>query len=181
MKIIVTGDTHGRLKKISEILLKTESVDKIIHCGDFYDDGKKIQELTGIPVVGVRGNCDDYQGPETAVLDTPAGRIIAVHGNHYGCDPLRLSYLAEENNAAMVCYGHTHMALKTNCGGITVLNPGSLELPRDGSGGTYAIVIATEDGFTANIVKYSTVCGTSEKTETKKGKLRDMLNYSDGF
>ena len=180
VKIIVTGDTHGELKRFFDVMAKTEGVDAIIHCGDFYRDSIEIERKTGIPVTSVRGNCDDYQGPETATLETPAGRIIAVHGHHLSCDPTRLSYLAEENGAKMVCFGHTHIAGIETVGGIKVVNPGSLVRPRDGSEGTYAVVMATEESLTANIVRYSTTCG-SKKKESPRGKLRDMFNYSDGF
>ena len=78
---------------------------------------------------------------------------------------------------------HTHVPGCEDFSGITLLNPGSLSLPRDGTNGSYAIIRSTEDEFYTNIIYYDTVCGTKKRQEkkVKGGMLRDMLNYSDRF
>ena len=92
-------------------------------------------------------------------------------------------YAAEENDCIAVCYGHTHVPGCEDFSGITLLNPGSLSQPRDGTNGSYAIIRSTEDDFYTNIIYYDTVCGTKKKQEkkVKGGMLRNMLNYSDRF
>ena len=64
--------------------------------------------------------------------------------------------------------------------GVLIINPGSLSEPRGGSENSCAVITTEGDKLYANIVLYGTVCGA--RTEAKKSvKLRDMLNYSDGF
>ena len=152
----------------------------VIHCGDLFEDAKKIENITGIPVTSVRGNCDDYEGPDINTADTPGGKILVVHGHRYGNDPLKLSYLAKENGASAVCTGHTHIAGITEAGGVKIINPGSLSKPRDGSGGTFAIIMSEEGSIRSSIVKYDTFSSKEDSSKTR-GKLRDMINYSDGF
>ena len=91
------------------------------------------------------------------------------------------------------------------------MNPGSLSRPRDGSGGTFGLLITDEEGVWGKIYPYedfmseigesraaalSGAAGTSEadpaaagtsapptgrKPKVKGGHLRDLLNYSDRF
>ena len=47
---------------------------------------------------------------------------------------------AKRERADIALFGHTHVGLLKEINGITVFNPGSLERPRDSSGGSYGII-----------------------------------------
>ena len=86
-----------------------------------------------------------------------------------------------------VVYGHTHVAEVRQInepaapgGSLWFINPGSLPLPRDNSGGSYGIIRSEEDRFDATIVYYSTIMGSSRKGNPA-GYVSSLLNYSDRF
>ena len=108
MKIFVVSDTHGQIDKAYRIFDKTGGADLIIHCGDLKDDGKRLSDITGVPVEGVSGNCDGAYR-DVKILGTPAGDILVTHGHAEGVDYdlNALLYTAEEKNCRAVCFGHT--------------------------------------------------------------------------
>lgn len=184
MKILVLSDTHGDLCKVFQIYEKLNNIDLILHCGDHQKDADTLEKALGTPTVSVKGNCDGAQTADRKTVQTPAGKILLTHGHldGAGCDPLRLKYLAEENQCIAVCFGHTHVPVCEKEDGIYLINPGSLSRPRDGSNGSYAVIHSNEQEFYANIVFYDTVCGgNGKKGKTQGGFLRGLLNYSDRF
>ena len=190
MKIFVVSDTHGQIDKAYRIFDKTGGADLIIHCGDLKDDGKRLSDITGVPVEGVSGNCDGAYR-DVKILGTPAGDILVTHGHGEGVDYdlNALLYTAEEKNCWAVCFGHTHVSLCRDVNGIYLINPGSLTRPRDGKSGACAVIQADEQGFFANLVYYDTLFpggrpggGNSPGGKTVKGgRIRSILNYSDRF
>lgn len=185
MKILLISDTHGDLAKVYEIYEKLTNIDMIIHCGDYQKDAYALEDYLGIPVVAVKGNCDNACKPDRQTVETPYGKILVTHGHLEGAgfDYNQLLYTAEAEDCFAVCFGHTHVPMCEDFNGIYLINPGSLPRPRDGSNGSYAILRCTEDDFFANIIYYDTVCGpqTKKNKKVKGGFLRDMLNYSDRF
>lgn len=183
MKILLLSDTHGLLDKVYEIYGKLNHIDLIIHCGDYQRDAHTLEETLGIPIVSVKGNCDGASRPDREIVETPAGKLLITHGHLEGAgyDYNNLLYLAEEKDCIAVCFGHTHVPMCEDFGGIYLINPGSLTNPRDGSNGSYAILHSTEEDFYANIVYYDTVCGSQKKKKPQGGFIRGLLNYSDRF
>ena len=54
--------------------------------------------------------------------------------------------IAKENGADIVMYGHTHVPYLKKVFGVTVLNPGSISLPRQEDGKkSYAIMTVADD------------------------------------
>ncbi|MGI6178094.1 MAG: metallophosphoesterase family protein [Eubacterium sp.] len=184
MKIFVVSDTHGRIGRVVDMCEIIKNIDLVIHCGDFKTDAENLEDVLRIPVVSVRGNCDGYfpEPSDEATVDTPQGRILVLHGHQRGIarDPEVLAEAALDRDCIAVCYGHTHVADITEENGVTLVNPGSISLPRDDTGGSAAIITADDEGFYANIVLYDTVCGDRGK-KPKGGYLRGLINYSDGF
>ena len=180
MKILVIGDTHGKLNMVRDIMEKVTDPDMIIHTGDYYSDAQRLEEMYGIPVVGVSGNCDAGSGPANAVVETEYGKLYVTHGARegvsYKLDSLR--YKALEEGCCCAVFGHTHCAMVDETDDMRFVNPGSLPQPRDGSGGSYAIIRTSEDRFDASVVYYNTVI---KKSGTKSGFLRNMSNYVDRF
>lgn len=213
MKILLLSDTHGDLSKALTVCQKLKNIDLIIHCGDYQDDAHQLEEELGIPVVSVGGNCDHAPKEDKEIVETPYGNLLVTHG-HYemvGYSYQKLLYLAEERDCIAVCFGHTHVAYCEEFDGIRLINPGSLTSPRDGSGGTYAVIHSSEEEFYANIVRYDTVFKDADsgkstsgnggskadgskgdsskggnppvkpKAKVQGGFLRGLLNYSDRF
>ena len=156
MRIFVVSDTHGDLKNAIELYdraLQGGPVDFIIHCGDFYSDGVRLGEIYGRTVYAVHGNCDGGWDEEFKVVETPAGKILVIHGH---VEDVKFSldnalYLAKREKCGMVCFGHTHKSVITEQNGILFVNPGTASLPKYGAKCSAAVVTATEEGFLATI------------------------------
>ena len=58
MKILLIGDTHGKLDKVRDIYGKLRDIDLIAHTGDHYIDGIQLGKEFNVPVIAVKGNCD---------------------------------------------------------------------------------------------------------------------------
>ncbi|NLD19014.1 MAG: metallophosphoesterase [Clostridiales bacterium] len=183
MKILVIGDTHGKLNKVRDIFPRLTNIDLIVHTGDFIGDGQKLEKEFGIPVVAVKGNCDgSYSSDDFETFDTEYGKMMVTHGHmeNVNSNFTTLYYKALENKCVAVLFGHTHKALIHEEDDIYLVNPGSLTLPRDGTDGSYAVLRTSEDDFDASVVYYSTVMKTSAK-KTQAGFIRNLLNNSDRF
>ena len=180
MKILVIGDTHGKIKRVRDIWPKLTDIDLIAHTGDHYSDALSLERELSVPVVAVAGNCDG-SGPDHQIIETEYGNLLLIHGHRENVkyDPGTLKYRAMEMDCRAVLFGHTHQGVVTSDDGIHLVTPGSLSLPRDGKSGSYAIVRTAENRFDASIVYYSTVMGG--KTPPSGGFLRSIINYSDRF
>ena len=181
MKILVIGDTHGKLNKVRDIFPKLRDIDLILHTGDHYGDAAKLSEEFGIPAVAVHGNCDGCLKEDIQIIETECGNILLTHGHmeNVNYQLSNLMYKAQEMGCIAAVFGHTHHALIDEAGGVRFINPGSLTQPRDGSDGSYAIIRTGESGLDASIVYYSTIMGKKKKPQA--GFIRGLLNYSDRF
>ena len=179
MKILLIGDTHGKLNRLRDLWPKLNDIDLIAHTGDHFSDAMAIEKEFFTPVVAVGGNCDG-SGPDMEIIESEYGPILLTHGHLDGVkyDLTNLFYRALENECKGVFFGHTHCSMITEHQGIYFVNPGSLTLPRDNKSGSYAIVRTAEDSFDANIVYYDTVMG---RRSTPSGRLKSILNFSDRF
>lgn len=134
MKILVISDTHGAIHEIVKVIENMEKPQLILHLGDYVEDGEKIEKETGIKVEMVRGNGDFFNKryEDDKVLEIEGKRIFMTHGHRYGVrhGVLNLLYRAEELQADIVLYGHTHVPMITKDAGIFVMNPGSPTHPR---------------------------------------------------
>lgn len=136
---------------------RTPPVDMIVHCGDYYADAQEIRARLGIPVLAVKGNCDGcFDLDACSVLETECGDILVTHGHmeDVGFSMQKLYYKALESGCIGAFFGHTHRSVFVETGGVYLLNPGSLSQPRDGSGGTFALVTTSEAGLQAKIYYY---------------------------
>lgn len=160
MRIFVISDTHGHLDRVRrafEIINSEAPVDVVIHCGDYIIDAMQLEAELGVKMVACYGNCDgDRLGKATQILKTECGSFFITHGDEYGVnyDLSNLGYKAEEQGCIGAIFGHTHRALFVKQSGIVFLNPGSLSRPRDGSGGTCALLETDEKGISGRIIQY---------------------------
>ncbi len=131
MKILIFSDSHNGLGFMRECLLMLKP-DKMIHLGDYYDDGQDIShEFPGIPMFQVTGNCDQFRfclNGASTLLETLGGvRLYMTHGHRQDVKngTQRLIQEAREAGAQAVLYGHTHRAECRQEGELWILNPGS--------------------------------------------------------
>ena len=98
-------------------------------------------------ICAVRGNCDTevdqmvLEFPvmaDYALLAIDGITIYATHGHVY-----HENHLPPMQKGDVLLHGHTHVLRADRCGDITILNPGSVSIPKEGNPPTYAIL---EDG-----------------------------------
>lgn len=130
MKIAVFSDSHGNAEPMLDAI-RSYAPDQVIHLGDGRRDIECIEaEFPLLPVCSVSGNCDaDYPEVGYKVISLGEHKAFLTHGHRYGVRFSGLSpllYAAECNDCDIAMFGHTHEALYTDCGGILVINPGSV-------------------------------------------------------
>jgi putative phosphoesterase len=149
MKILIVSDTHGQNRTMYDVIAKEEPFDMLIHCGDIEGEQERLRMKVNCTLHVVAGNNDyDPFMDRVKVIDIGRYKAVLTHGHRYhlysGYDPL--FYLAAENHADYVFFGHTHVPVIHAEGPVTLINPGSLTYPRQyGRVPTY-IVGTVEDG-----------------------------------
>ncbi len=150
MKILVVSDTHGYNDTMYEVIKKEAPFDMLIHCGDIEGEYDRLRAKIDCKLFVVAGNNDyDIGMDRIKVIDIGKYKAVITHGHRYrlyeGYDPL--FYLAEENHADYVFFGHTHVPVIHEEGPVTFINPGSLTYPRQhGRVPTYIVGTVNEDG-----------------------------------
>lgn len=119
--------------------------DQVLHLGDCVEDFLALQSLLpAIPMEHVPGNCDyGAPGPYTKLLALEGARILMTHGHLYGVKSgyLRAIYAAQEQQADILLFGHTHYAECFQEGALWVMNPGAAKQ------GSYGIITLNQDGI----------------------------------
>ena len=162
MKLVIASDIHGAADWCQKLMdvIEAESPDRVVLLGDLLYHGPRndlpadyapkrvVEMLNDIAdqVIAVRGNCEAEV--DQMVLDFPCmadhnilldgGRtLFFTHGHVYG-PGLHNSvdkWPALPAGSALV-YGHTHKKVLQEVDGhpgITVFNPGSVGIPKDGT------------------------------------------------
>lgn len=142
-KILIISDSHGLTNELNELKRRYPNL-SILHCGDseLYLDDPALKHMQV-----VKGNCDfDGRMAYEKTIEINNINLFMTHGHLYqvGSNLTTLSYRASEENAQIICYGHTHMARADKINGQLFINPGSIHSPRDRKEKTYAI-LAFED------------------------------------
>ena len=134
MRIFVVSDTHGNTEEFLHKAVTLAEPDLIIHLGDYVEDGIAIEKAMEVETIKIRGNCDySISGyDEDRVFKIGNKNIFITHGHKYnvrfGID--NLFYRAEEIEADLALFGHTHVPLLIRENNIMIMNPGSPSLPR---------------------------------------------------
>ena len=159
MKLMLASDIHGSAyyaEKMRQAYID-EKADRLILLGDLlyhgprndlpkdYAPKKVIEILNGIKeeILCVRGNCDTEV--DQMVLDFPImadyaviyvdGRTLYLtHGHKFNPEnPPKLK------KGDYLVNGHTHIPANEDKGDFIYINPGSVSIPKAGSGHTYMI------------------------------------------
>lgn len=151
MRIGVISDTHGSLKNFEEALAVLGNCETILHGGDVLYHGPRnplpedyspkalAERLNGMKnILFVRGNCDadvdqmvikhPIQSPYL-LCQLGSYKILMSHG--YTRDRKDYLQMAQDFNANIFIYGHTHVKELSREGELIVINPGSTSLPKD--------------------------------------------------
>ncbi|WP_077327276.1 metallophosphoesterase [Virgibacillus siamensis] len=138
-KVLIISDSHGLTTELTDIKSRHPDV-HMIHCGDSELD-IDAPELEGFVKVG--GNCDfDSRYPQEETVEINGLRFFIAHGHLHRVKSglMTIAYRAMEENADVVCFGHTHIAGAEKSGNLLLINPGSIRLPRIRNMKTYAIL-----------------------------------------
>lgn len=131
MKYLVVSDNHGDRDVLVDLAeTYREKVDKLFHCGDSELDPN---DVLWNDFIVVKGNCDyDPEFPDTIVEKNETDTIFMTHGHlanvRSGLTTLALQ--ANQANANIVLFGHTHEIGCEVRANVLYLNPGSIRLPR---------------------------------------------------
>lgn len=137
MKVAIVADTHRHKRAIDKVVrvLQAEAPDRILHLGDNVEDAVTLSALLGQEVLTVAGNTDySFSDPDERVLKLGGHTLYMVHGHFHQVKGslAPLARAARGKGADIALYGHTHVALETEQGGVRIFNPGSAALPREG-------------------------------------------------
>lgn len=155
MKYLIASDLHGSAyyaQKLNDLFIE-EKADILILLGDIYNHGPrnplpkdyapmKVSEiLNGLKekLMVIKGNCDsavdtmisDFDFIENAVVTSGEKTVFLTHGHVYNKDNM------PKTRFNAVVYGHFHTGFIENIDGVTVANPGSLSLPKNGTPNSY--------------------------------------------
>jgi uncharacterized protein len=161
IRVVVTGDTHlgprRRGPLPAALLAACAGAGRILHTGDV-TDAALLDELGALaPLDGVAGNCDGWDVaarlPHSQTVEIGGVAIALIHDS--GPERGRRERLrARFPSARVVCFGHSHLPVCEDDGGLLLLNPGSPTERRRAPWNSYAeLVIGPEAVVEARIVR----------------------------
>lgn len=153
MKLLMISDIHGISNnlKILEEKIKLKDFNYLVILGDIFSNSSttRLDEEIIIEflnkykdkLIVVKGNCDKYfdilkvpvKVNEVSYLNVDNYDFYFTHGNIYNC------YNNDTFSNGILVYGHEHIPYIKKESDMIYLNTGSLSLPRDDYGKTFAI------------------------------------------
>lgn len=160
MKIMIASDIHGSAYYCQKLMdaYKQEKADKLLLLGDLlyhgprndlpkdYNPKEVILMLNSIKdeILCVRGNCEAEV--DQMVLEFPVMAdyimlyvegltIFATHGHLY-----HENNLPPLKKGDILLHGHTHVSGIRTLGDITLVNPGSISIPKENTRHSYMIL-----------------------------------------
>lgn len=129
IRLALVSDSHDRGDTLKAAAGGMEGCEGLCHLGDLVPDGQRMSQMLGLPLYGVRGNCDGWENaPEEMVLNVAGHKLLLCHGHRYGVKEslTRLYLRGQEAGADIVLYGHTHQPRVDRNGPMMLINPGAL-------------------------------------------------------
>lgn len=153
VRAVVLADTHAprRWRRCPpEVASYLRDAELILHAGDVCT-AAVLDELSAYaPVRAVCGNNDgpdvvEWGAPEALEFDLAGLPVAMVHDS--GASPGRIARLRRRfPDARLVIFGHSHIPLDQEAGGLRIFNPGSPTDRRRQPHGTLGI-LEIEDGL----------------------------------
>ena len=175
MKVLVFSDSHGRVIEMFEAV-ERDRPDAVIHLGDCYEDACDLRRsYPNLTVYAVTGTNDwGADGPAELVIEPAGVRIYLTHGHREGVafsSSGRVPVRAAAENCRLALFGHSHVVSRETHGGVLVLNPGSISLPRRGPA-SYARLI-----LDAGEVRAAEVLDTEGRPWQEKNKKEKKFRW----
>ncbi|MBN2796644.1 MAG: metallophosphoesterase [Clostridia bacterium] len=150
-RIIVFSDSHGETKKMHDIL-SNEKCDMVFHLGDCFDDMQELSMCYELPIYGVLGNVDYVDGPRILKIQVESKTILLCHGHqfHVKSQLFKLHQYAEEEQADLALFGHTHIPTIEESE-IVLMNPGSISRPLHHDQPSYGVIEINDDKMVCKI------------------------------
>ena len=148
VRVGVISDSHCDRAALREAASRLQTVDQVVHLGDCAPDAQLLESLLPAPVLSVRGNCDYASSqPEEITIQLGGVQALLCHGHRYQVKSTLqlLCYRAQEVEAHLALFGHTHRPLVTWEQGVLLVNPGSLSGGYGGPG-HYVVLEFRENG-----------------------------------
>jgi len=150
-KLLVFSDSHGYHEHLVETVKKMQNdVTHVLHLGDGYNDYSKCLNIKDNLIFNFApGNCDFGTGyASTSTMDINNKKVLMAHGYQFDVKSTynRICYFAEESNADICLFGHTHIPVDFYHNGILIFNPGSITFSRDLEIPTYGIINIDDNG-----------------------------------
>ena len=153
-RILAVSDTHvpTLAQRLPEkILEEARSCELVIHAGDIVS-AKTLGQISLVKrTEAVRGNMDlpDIASklPISRVVNVGRWRIGVAHGHiGKGKDTAeRAASLFPSGTVYCVVFGHSHIQLQEERGGVLLFNPGSPTAGRGGHGNSYGVLELGEE------------------------------------
>lgn len=149
MKILVVSDTHRNFAVLDEVVNNNLDSDLIIHLGDGEHEAHDVHNLhPEKPMIYVAGNCDYGFHRPYQVVNASGYKIYCCHGHnediHSGLDVLVARAKAMDCKIAL--YGHSHLYRTEVIDDVFVMNPGSLDRPRNHNEPSYGVILLSNTG-----------------------------------
>ncbi|MGD9910093.1 MAG: metallophosphoesterase [Candidatus Izemoplasmatales bacterium] len=144
MKLVIFSDNHRNRENILEMMKLEQDVDRYLSLGD--SEMSEV-ELSNLGIIGVRGNYPfEPAFPDELLFDFDGWKILLVHGHLLSVKMgvSRLYHYGLSKQADIACFGHTHIPYLEDLGEITLLNPGSIAMPKGKHYPSYARMTITE-------------------------------------
>lgn len=134
-RLLVVSDTHGRAD-LPAIARLAADCDLVLHLGDGFVDGQRLQMLQDAPVIQVLGNTDlplDVV-PEKR-LEVEGWSILLTHGHLHGVKRSLVDLVghADDMDCQLVLFGHLHRPVYQESGRIKAFCPSSAAYTYDAS------------------------------------------------
>lgn len=141
MKVLIVSDNHRDEYRLEELMnIYENEIDLWLHCGD---SEFGIHHPYWETFKTVKGNMDwENQFPAIRIEKLEDETFGLLHGHHHQVKTslAPMAEVAQENQASIIFYGHTHVAKVDQMDGIFFINPGSISQPRGALRvGSYAI------------------------------------------
>jgi uncharacterized protein len=170
-KLLIISDSHGLTNELIEIKNRhLNYVDAMIHCGDS-ELPYNAHEMDDF--IKVKGNCDFDSNYLDEINEEIKGNTVYVtHGHLYNVKMslMTIQYKAEEVQAKIACFGHSHVACSFQENNIVFINPGSIFLPRRRAERTYVIAEVEEETIT---VRFFDITGSEVEELTSRYVMKN--------
>ncbi|AEX85840.1 phosphoesterase, MJ0936 family [Marinitoga piezophila KA3] len=160
MKLAIISDTHGSLFYFEKAYKYLKEADRVIHLGDYLYHGprnplpegynpmelsKKLNEFKRKTFI--TGNCDSQIDMKLLNIPEPVPYAVESYGSFnffftHGWNPTieDAENLAKKYKCQFLIHGHTHIPKFEEKEDITIINPGSVSLPKNNTPHSILIV-----------------------------------------